>query len=130
MLLTQKITNTCSDKLHIFFQFVPPPTSPPPPLPRTPPPSISLQNSPLPLQQNPGLGRWGDFENLRTAISPRSVYSDEFNSTFNSTQESSEEVYEAEGKGQLIDLAEGTKKSRSSSSQSDASESSTDSIVR
>lgn len=111
---------------------VPPPTSPPPPppLPRTPPPSISLQNSPLPLQQNPGLGRWGDFENLRTAISPRSVYSDEFNSTFNSTQESSEEVYEAEGKGQLIDLAEGTKKSRSSSSQSDASESSTDSIVR
>lgn len=76
------------------------------------------------------MGRWGDFENLRTAVSPRSVYSDEFNSTFNSTQESLEEVYEPEDKGQLIDLAEGTKKSRSSSSQSDASESSTDSIVR
>lgn len=39
-------------------------------------------------------------------------------------------MYEPEDKGQLIDLAEGTKKSRSSSSQSDASESSTDSIVR
>ena len=62
--------------------------------------------------------------------SPRSMYSDEFNSTFNSTQESMEEVYEGEDKGPLIDLAGVMKRSRSSSSQSDASESSTDSIVR
>ncbi|XP_022313821.2 tyrosine-protein phosphatase non-receptor type 13-like isoform X2 [Crassostrea virginica] len=117
--------------------FVPPPTSPPPPLPRTPPPSLSLQNSPLPPPEHPGLGRWGDFENLRAAVSPRSavspsprsMYSDEFNSTFNSTQESTE-VFEGEDKGRLIDLAGIMKRSRSSSSQSDASESSTDSIVR
>ena len=62
--------------------------------------------------------------------SPRSMYSDEFNSTFNSTQESTEEVFEGEDKGRLIDLAGVMKRSRSSSSQSDASESSTDSIVR
>lgn len=61
--------------------------------------------------------------------SPRSMYSDEFNSTFNSTQESTE-VFEGEDKGRLIDLAGIMKRSRSSSSQSDASESSTDSIVR
>ena len=61
--------------------------------------------------------------------SPRSMYSDEFNSTFNSTQESTE-VFGGEDKGRLIDLAGIMKRSRSSSSQSDASESSTDSIVR
>ncbi|KAK3091931.1 hypothetical protein FSP39_023798 [Pinctada imbricata] len=115
-----------------------PPTSTPPPLPTSLPPvspAFSVQSdSVVPGQQKNHMGRWGSFENLRNAITPRSNMEDDFNSTYDaSTDNEGELLHDAHNDMQHLTIGERlTRLSRSDSSGSlsDNSRSSTSSVVR